>query len=112
MTWWLWLIFWIAFTLCALSYLAWRCWNVWPHARDFGHTVSTAVDRINTARAEAEASTSSREVARRETDLDDLAWNKPAAQWRRERAQAKMKQREKRLASHVSVWSSWRKPLD
>ena len=50
----MWLLFWAIFWVTAFAYLAWRCWRVWPHARDFARTTSEAWSRLDEARNLAE----------------------------------------------------------
>lgn len=113
MTWWMWLLFWAIFWVTAFAYLAWRCWRVWPHARDFARTTCEAWSRLDEARSLAEQrSAAETSAALVPQGVDDLAWNKPASHWRRERQRARERQRDLRLDSQAEVWSSWRDPLE
>ena len=54
MTWWMWLLFWAVFWIAAIAYLAWRCWKVGPHVRDFTRVVTQAWEQLDEARELAE----------------------------------------------------------
>lgn len=117
MTWWSWIIFWVSFWAVAFAYLARRVWKVWPHARDFGRTVSDALDRTQTARDEADKARAA-VVTRGSGELvvrsgaDELAWDKPASHWRDQLRRARKRHKDERLDDHTQVWASWRRPLD
>lgn len=134
MSWWAWILFWCVFWTCAFAYLAWRTWRLWPHAREFGRTCSSAFERIEQARdlASRSAAPAAARTAGSTTQApsdapgagttlvtsdrtgtsDDLAWNTPASEWRARRAAARRRRRDVRLDDHTAVWSGWRDPLD
>ena len=94
----------------ALAYLVRTGWHVWPHAQEFGRTVSTAWSRIEAARAQA--MTSSREVTRQDEQSAPLAWERPASSWRAERKQARDAREAARREDHAKVWAEWKHPVD
>lgn len=112
MPWWAWILFWLVFWLLAGVYIGRKVWRLWPHARDFGHVVSDAAQRLSDARVNSAETSSSTGVVAKSDSTEGLPWDLPRSHWQQQYRASKAAQREHKLDEHSEVWRRWGNPVD
>lgn len=101
MTWWQWVLLWLALAVSAVAYLGWRVWRLWAPLKQLGQEVMVAQDRLSQVEARIV------ELDQQLHCVDDLAVLQDPAELRRRRADLKARHRADRAARRKSHRPDW-----